>query len=438
MPSIPQIVTAMQTVLCDQATDAARMHGLIRRHRRMSGAQFVQTVVGSFLAHPDATYETMVGVAADLGVTITPQGLEARFDPAAVACLHQVLAATMHQTMTADPAVLPLLDRFVAVEVQDSTTIALPDALADQFAGCGGSHGRVAAAVKAQFRWELRSGRLDGPLLQDGRASDRAVEFVRRAAPGTLRLRDLGYWHLDDLLQDAQDGRFWLTRPKPGTALTTIDGQRVALVDLLEAQTAEMLEVPIQLGARHRLPARLLARRLDPETVAARLRRVEQTARRKGRRVSATTRLLCAWEVLVTNLTAAQLRAHEAWILYGVRWQIELLFKLWKQSGKLDMSRGTQPARVLAELYAKFIGLVIQHWLLLAGCWQQADRSLTKAAKVVRAWAERLMRALTDTTRLEHLVTDLVAAIQRAGRQTRRKKQPGTWQLLGGQPSGLT
>ena len=48
------------------------------------------------------------------------------------------------------------------------------------------------------------------------------------------------------------------------------------------------------------------------------------------------------------------------------------------------------------------------------------------------------MRALTDTTRLEHLVTDLVAAIQRAGRQTRRKKQPGTWQLLGGQPSGLT
>jgi hypothetical protein len=31
-----------------------------------------------------------------------------------------------------------------------------------------------------------------------------------------------------------------------------------------------------------------------------------------------------------------------------------------------------------------------------------------------------------------------VAALQRAGRQTRRKKQAGTWQLLGGQPLSLT
>ena len=295
----------------------------------------------------------------------------------------------------------------------------------------------MAAAVNAQFRWELRSGRLDGPILQDGRAADRAVDFARRAVPGILRLRDLGSWHLDDMLQDAHDGRFWLTWLKPGTALATMDGQRIALADLLGVQTADTRDLPIQLGAHHRLPARLLARRLDAETAAARLRRAEQTARRNGRRISATTRLLCAWEVLVTNVAAAQLQAHEAWMLHGVRWQIELLFTLWKQHGTLDVRRGSQPARVLAEWYAMFIGLLIQQWLLLAGCWQQADRSLTKAANVVRAWAERLMRALTDATRLEQLVTDLVAAVQRAGRQTRRTTQPGTRQLLGGQPSAL-
>jgi hypothetical protein len=428
----------MRTILIDQATSSARLSGLVQRERQLSGAQFVQTVVGSFLAQPEATYETMVGVAADLGATISPQGLQARFTDAAVTCLEQVLAATLQQALAADPAVLPLLDRFVAVEVQDSTTIALPDALATQFAGCGGSSGRVAAAVKAQFGWELRSGRLDGPLLQDGRASDRAVEFRQRAAPGSLRLRDLGYWRLDDLVRDDRDGRLWLMRLKPATALYMADGSRQELSALLAAQSATQFEVALNIGVSQRLACRLIARRLPAEDAARRLRQLEHTARRKGRRLSEASRRLSAWEVLVTNVPAEQLSAEEAWVLRGVRWQIELLFKLWKSHGKLDESRGSQPARVLAELYAKFIGLLIQHWLLLAGCWAQADRSLVKAAKIVRAWAERLFRALHDAERLEHILTELVAALQRAGRQTRRKKQPGTWELLGGLPSSLT
>jgi hypothetical protein len=428
----------MRTVLIEHATTAAASHGLVQRQRRISGAQFVQTVVGSFLAQPDASYETMVAVAADLGVSISPQGLAERFDDRAVACLKQVLAATMQQAISADPAVLPLLDRFVAVDVQDSTTITLPDLLAKQFVGCGGSGGRVAAALKAQFRWELRSGRLDGPILQDGRASDRALDFAQRAVPGTLRLRDLGYWHLDDLVQDARDGRFWLMRLKPGTAIRTRDGQRHDLCDLLANQTSDEVELQVLIGVSQRLPCRLLARRLDQQTAAKRLRQREHTARRKGRTLSATSRVLSQWEVVVTNVPLAQLSLAEAFVLRRVRWQIELLFKLWKQHGKLDESRGQQGARVLGELYAKFIGLLIQHWLLLAGCWQTADRSLVKAARVVRAWAERLMRALTDQERLEALLKELMAAIARVGRQTRRKKQEGTWQLLGGQPSSLT
>lgn len=435
MPSIAQIAQAMRTVLIEHAELAARVSAFTQRERQLTGVQFVQTLVAGFLAHPEASYETLVGIAADLGASISPQGFAARFTDAAVDCLERVLAATVRQALSADPAVLPLLDRFVAVEVQDSTTIALPDALAERFAGCGGSAGRVAAAVKAQFRWELRSGRLDGPILQDGRASDRAVEFRERALPGTLRLRDLGYWQLDDLAGDARDGRFFLMRLKPGTAIYTPDGTRQELTQLLSSEPDAQVDVAVQLGVQQRLACRLIARRLPADVAATRLRQLEHTARRKGRTLSATTRALSAWELLVTNVPHRQLSTDEAWILRGVRWQIELLFKLWKQHGKVDESRGKQPARVLAELYAKLIGLLVQHWLLLAGCWADANRSLVKAAKVVRSWAERLFRALPDAPRLEQLLTDLVAALRRAGRQTRRKKEPGTWQLLGGLPA---
>lgn len=435
MSSIAQIAQAMHTVLIEQATTAASIYGFVQRQRRISGAQFVQILVGSLLAHPEASYETMVGVAADLGVSISPQGLAERFDERALACLKHVLAATMQHTFRTQPAVLPLLDRFVAVEVQDSTTIALPDTLAEQFAGCGGSHGRVAAALKAQFRWELRTGRLDGPLLQQGRASDRALDFVQRAVPGTLRLRDLGYWHLDDLAQDARDGRLWLMRLKPGTALYSLAGQRYDLLELLAEQDHNLVDLAVQLGVKQRLNCRLLARRLSEQEADKRLRQLERTAKRKGRPLSGLTRALSEWELLVTNVEVEQLSVSEAFVLRRVRWQIELLFKLWKQHGKLDESRRQQGPRVLIELYAKFIALLIQHWLLLAGCWQQADRSLVKAARVVRAWAERIVRALTDRQRLEALLSELMAALGRAGRQTRRKKQAATWQLLGGQPA---
>ncbi len=438
MSSIPQIATALQTVLIEAAHQAAQETGFAIRRRRMDGAQFVQTVVGTWLAHPDATYETMVGIAADVGVSISPQGLADRFTPEAAACLEQVLAATMRHLIASDPAALPLLDRFVAVEVQDSTTIPLPDALADHYRGCGGSRAHSAAACKAQFRWELRSGRLEGPLLQDGRASDRAVSFRQRSARGTLRIRDLGYWHLDDLAQDARDDRYWLNRLKPGTAIFTADGQRYELCTLLQLQTAMTVDLAVQIGVSQRIPCRLIARQVPDDVAAARLRQVERTARRKGRSVSPTTRALCAWDVIVTNVPPDRLTAAEAWVLLKVRWQIELLFKLWKQHGQLDMSRGTQPYRVLCELYAKFIGLLIQHWLLLAGCWADPARSLVKAARVVRSWAERLIRALSCPQRLQQILTDLVAAIRRAGRQTRRTKEPGTWQLLGGKPVSLT
>ncbi len=431
MPSIAQIAEAMRQIFQQRAEIAARFTGLVQRDRILSGPQFVQTLVGGFLADPHATYETLAEFAADLGAPLSPQALAKRVTHPAVATLADLLAATTQQVMAADPQAAPLLARFAAVTVEDSTVISLPDTLADHFPGCGGSRAHARASVKAQFRWELRSGRLEGPLLHPGRAADRAVSFRERVAPGTLRLRDLGYWQLDDLHRDHAAGRFWLMRLKPGTALFLPDGTRHDLLSLLATSCADTASWRVELGVQQRVPSRLFARRTTAEEAGKRQRRAAATARRKGRTLSPAAAARCTWEVLVTNVPEALLSAADAWVLYGLRWQIELLFKLWKSYGGLDTSRGSEPERVLAELYAKFIALVVQHWLLLAGCWQHADRSLVKGARVVRRWAERLFRALNDGPgRLEMVLAAIIDALGRAGRQTRRKKEPGAWQVL--------
>jgi hypothetical protein len=60
---------------------------------------------------------------------------------------------------------------------------------------------------------------------------------------------------------------------------------------------------------------------------------------------------------------------------------MELLYKLWKHYGRIDEWRTANPWRVLCELYAKLIGLLLHHWLMLLFAWHDEQRSLVKLAR---------------------------------------------------------
>ncbi len=44
---------------------------------------------------------------------------------------------------------------------------------------------------------------------------------------------------------------------------------------------------------------------------------------------------------------------------------MEMLYKLWKQYGRIDEWRTANRWRILCELYVKLIGLLLQHWLII-------------------------------------------------------------------------
>ena len=84
-----------------------------------------------------------------------------------------------------------------------------------------------------------------------------------------------------------------------------------------------------------------------PQDVADTRRRcLRAAARAKGRQVSATRLALAAWTIFVTNVPVERLTLREALVLGRMRWQIELLFKLWKSHGRVDESRSTKPWRI--------------------------------------------------------------------------------------------
>ncbi|HEV2125376.1 MAG TPA: IS4 family transposase [Chloroflexota bacterium] len=431
MTTIPQVAAAMQEILTATADAAGRTTGFVQRVSPLSGATFTQTLVFGWLANPAAALEELTQTAATLGVAVSPQALDQRFTSSAAACLERVLSMAITRVVAAAPVAIPILDRFTAVYLQDSSTIVLPDVLAEVWQGCGGSTSQhTAAALKLQVRLELRTGHLAGPQLQDGRASDHDAALPTILPAGALWLADLGYWRLDELERLDDHQVFWLSHLQTTTAVHDAAGQRHDVLALLEAQYSTLVDVPIRLGVTHQLPARLLAVKVPQEVADQRRRKLKAEARRKGKMVSATRLVLAGWTILVTNVPPERLAVHEALVLARTRWQIELLFKLWKSHGRIDESRSAKPWRVLCEVYAKLLAMVVQHWLFLVSCWRYPDRSLTKAAQTVRKHALHLASAFGDTEATSRAMATMQRCLAAGCRMNRRKKAPNTYQLL--------
>ncbi len=79
----------------------------------------------------------------------------------------------------------------------------------------------------------------------------------------------------------------------------------------------------------------------------------------------------------------------------------DLWFKLWKSHNRPATHAPSQSvAWQMAEFWAKLIGVILQHGLLLTMTWLDCRRSLRKAAAVLRDWITVLQEALGDVARL--------------------------------------
>jgi len=437
--TVAQLADTLQTLFTTTAQQLATDSGFVRRQRKLSGPSFAQGLVFSWLDNPHATLDDLAVAVAPDGLTLTPQSLDERFTAPAAEFLRRLLLEAVGQVVAAQPTAVALLRRFTGVYLLDSTGVALPAVLADLWPGCGGRGNPVTgqAALKVQVCYEVNSGALEGLSLHPGRAADNAAALARRPLPaGSLRLADLGYFDLDVLQTYDRQQVYFVSRLQAKTTVYDADGQKWKLGALLAARGRDHLDEWVTVGSAKQLRCRLLAVRCPEAVAAKRRRRLCEQAAKHGRRASAEGLALCDWTVFICNAPPWLLSLQEAWVLYRVRWQIELLFKLWKSHGGLDQSRSGQAYRVLCEVYAKLLAMVVQHWLLLMGGGGFSVRSQRKAARVVRRQAVRVAAALGRRRELRRVLRLLAGLLRRCGRVNRRRRRPSTYQTVVNPPQG--
>jgi hypothetical protein len=436
MDKITQISEQLRDLFGPQAERLGRESGFIQRQRSLSASAFAQATVFGWLQEPTITLGGLTQVLGRLGVHLSEPALWKRLTPQAATFLQRLLEQASAYLVQEAAVESALLRRFAAVVVEDSSIITLPAALAGLWPGCGGSQGSSPAAVKLFVRWDVLCGRLEGPSLTAGRHSDKRSPFAIESLPaGCVYLADLGFYsgrRLARLQGHKRAKRYFVSRYQPHTALYDRHGQRLELEDLVPQQVGQRVETLAVLAAEH-LVVRVLLERVPHEVAEQRRQRLREAAQDEGRELEAQTLWLADWTIVLTNAPARLLSAEELLVLMRLRWQIEWLFRLWKEQGHLDEWRSLDPWHILCELYAKLLALVLQQWLITVGCWHDPHRSLVKAAQVVRREAGRLMVALSDGT-LERVLGSIVECMQTGCRLNTRRSAPNTSQFVAGTP----
>jgi hypothetical protein len=389
----------------------------------------VRTLVFGWMANKRATLDDL---AEDLEVT--PAAIQHRLTQKCVNLMRGVLERACAFLLAAEPADLKLTRRFSGIYVEDCTSIKLMPSWSPEFPGCGGAEvGQGAAGLKALLRIEVQSGALSAVRWDRGREHD--LNFSRAAGelpPGSLSLSDLGFWCPERLDRLTKHGVFWISRVPAGTTLQAFGHTREGLAAFLARQNADRVDQWVWLGEKAFL-FRLVAVRCPQSVAERKKRKLIKKSKKRGRQPSAQQLRLCEWLVLVTNLPSEDFSVEELWTLYRVRWQIELVFKRWKSVLGLGHSLArTNRYRELTELYAKLLGCLVTHWgsLLRAGLltklsWHQILKRVKRAiGSLKESWDE------SNPQRVEDVLRKLVKQLNKLKPRSKRKKKPGTIELL--------
>jgi hypothetical protein len=446
-----EIGVHVQSLFHESAEQWARSTGFLQRRSKISGAAFAQMLVFGFLNQPEASYTDLQQTLELQGVHASPQAIEERMTQKAASLMSHLLEEMVAMVVSGEQEdKMPILSSFNGVYLQDGTVLTLPDELQKEWRGSGHAGGEAGMRVQLRINWS--NGLVTGPWLQDSRAYENSGQACveETALPtGALYVTDNGYLIFKRMRTLDAQGIFWLTPAAANLVITDQFGIRRDLPSFVASRPIGVIDEWVWVGADKQLSCRLLA--FPPDLNAQpRKKQYDQKARVKGSRhdvqvgrhkaaqgkkgrkrteESSQRQRLKGSQVLLSNAPASRLSAAQARTLLRVRWQIELIWKLWKQYGKVDCWRSEKGMRILCEVYAKLMAMIMQHWFTIVGCWSDPHRSLAKACRLVQKIAPCIILTMNGPLTQQELFQMICHSMKGCTMNT-RKKHPNTSQRL--------
>jgi transposase len=260
------------------------------------------------------------------------------------------------------------LEKFSRVRIKDGTRFDLPERLKNKFPGFGGKVTSDAAAC-IQFEFDLKNGNVLDIDITSAKRTDYqdAKEKTWDIKKGDLIIRDLGYFSSKVLLSIIKSEAFFVSRLKQkitvfDQALNEVSFSR--LYTKMVKNKLSSMKMDVFIGEKEKVPVRLIIDLIPEEVYQARIRKTEKENKKKGCQTSEEYKTRARFNLIITNVSENDLPNKQVYMLYKTRWQIELIFKIWKSTLGINKIHPMNYHRLMCLLYAKLILILINSQII--------------------------------------------------------------------------
>jgi hypothetical protein len=384
-----------------------------RRSSRLSGLMFLQMNIFGFLNEKDKSLTEQCDYLEDsFDISLTKQSLDERYNTYAVSFMKRCYEAMLLEVL--QPYLIPLdftnnnkEHFFNGIELVDSTVFDISANLEMFYKGGA----NVKSAIKIQHRYELIKGETLGIKIVEGNEADASYlsDLGKNIVPNRLYIKDLGYYKLEHLLRISKEKAYFLSRYKNGTKCYTKDKfgkfEEVDMVDLVPKYGANKDISEIYIGEKkHKV--RMIIESVPEEYVEKRKKKViDKNKSMKKETLHKNAMILCLFNVYITNADESILAHDKIRLLYALRWQIELILKIWKSIFNIDKEvKKMNIFRFECYLYGRFMAILLSEKiqnLYRDYLWEEKQLEISefKCAKLIKKKLDLLRVAIEQGTK---------------------------------------
>ncbi|NJK98153.1 MAG: IS4 family transposase, partial [Bacteroidales bacterium] len=298
------------------------------------------------------------------GIDVTKQGLHDRFKESTTLYLKSILSKlSFQQVQSIDEGWMGYFNR---VRIKDSTKFVLPEEYAEMMPGFGGVSSKSATCI--QYEYDLKTGSiLDLNITSANRPDSKdARDTQDNIKAGDLVIRDLGYYSTDVMKHLMDNGAFIISKLNTNTMVyETQDSQyeQIEFDKLFQWFTThkiKQIEKQVYIGVESKLPFRLIISLVPEEVFDKRMQKINKYNKRMGYKTSDAYADRARFNLIITNVVS-EIPPEVIMAIYHMRWQIELVFKIWKSTFGIHKTGQMKYYRWLSILYAKLI-LIVIYW----------------------------------------------------------------------------
>jgi len=356
----------------DEINELARISNFTQRESKLKGSTFLNLIVFNSGNLKDQSLNDLTGIIqSDYGFDLRKQSLHERFNENALGFLKIALEELMHKQLLLKKISFPDYKGFNRILIKDSTSFQIDESLSEYYPGSGGSGS--SASVRIQFEYDILSGSINDLSVtafndQDAKDSIATIELTEK---GDLIIRDLAYMTFEVLKFIAVNDRFFLCRANTNAYLYEILNGEYVKIDFgkitkhMSNHKIQSVEKEAYYGGK-KLKVRLILHLLPQEVVNKRIRNAIKNNIAKGGdgNLSKEHKAKISLNLFITNVEEKLIPLKNVWHLYRLRWQIELVFKIWKSICDIEKVKKVKRARLECYIYAKLI-IIVLGWQVL-------------------------------------------------------------------------